>query len=232
MAGGIPCGQVAEHNGGSGALLLATLDYTASPDFALAPCGSPNQRGSGTGWTLLPAGVGSRAMVWHAARVRLVSSDRASVDLEISAYEFPERQARGPQDWDANWLVVRGEIVLADGTGWSFREPCLTTWDAERLGAWLEKAAAGEIAPSLEDDEDGLVLVFLEPNLGFSVESRTAGMIRLRVHLSLESLPPWLRNAEDRPDHHAYCVLLDMLAADLASSADRWLRETKRYPPR
>jgi len=171
-------------------------------------------------------------MVWHAARVRLISSDGASVRLEISAYEFPERQADGPRDWDANWLIVHGEVVLADGASWSFQEPCLTTWDAEELGSWLRKAAAAEIRPPQDDDDNGPMLVFLEPNLGFSLESRTAGQVRVRVHLSLESLPPWLQNAQDRPELHAYYVALDVLAANLANAADGWLKDAHRYPAR
>jgi hypothetical protein len=36
----------------------------------------------------------------------------------------------------------------------------------------------------------------LEPNIAFSVEERTADRVRIRIYFSLESLPPWLQNAE------------------------------------
>ena len=164
----------------------------------------------------------------------LTSRDGASVQLEISGYQFPEREADGPRDWDANWLNVRGIVVLADGTSWSFEDPCLTTWDAVELRGWLRDVAAGKVTPSLLDDNDEgrQMLVFLEPNVGFSVESRTGDQVRIRVHFSLESLPPWLQNAESGPELHEYYVPFDVLAADLVTAAEIWLRDAAGYPER
>jgi hypothetical protein len=175
----------------------------------------------------IPAGSANR----HAGPVRFTCPDGTSVQLEIGGYQFPSYAATGLRDWDANWLNVRGALVLADGTTWSFEEPVLTTWDAARLGAWLRDAAAGQIAPSPPGDDDGM-LVFLEPNLGFSVESRIGDRVRVRVHFSHESLPPLLRDAEVRLSVHEYCVPFDVLAWDLASAAEAWLENAAIYPER
>ena len=39
----------------------------------------------------------------------------------------------GPHDWDANWLVIRGDVHLPDERHWHFLDPCLTTWEAAEL---------------------------------------------------------------------------------------------------
>lgn len=67
-------------------------------------------------------------------------------------------------NWDANWLVVRGEIGTADGRGWTFLDPCLSTWEALSVGEWLRAVAAGGPAP---DDPR-----FTEPNLAFELDGR------------------------------------------------------------
>jgi len=68
----------------------------------------------------------------------------------------------------------------------------LTTWEARALGRWLRDVLAGTVAPSpFDGGGDEQLLVFTEPNLALSLGDRTAKRVRLRVHLSLESLPPW-----------------------------------------
>ena len=47
----------------------------------------------------------SRASEWE---VELVSVDGAVVDLRPVAYQFPGTTGAGPDDWDADWLVVAG----------------------------------------------------------------------------------------------------------------------------
>src|SRR6185369_1127417 len=104
-------------------------------------------------------------------------------------YQFPDY--RWAHDEDANWLQVCGDITLADGKTWAFEDPCLTTWDARELGSWLREVAAGTVPPSpVAGGESEELLYFLEPNVAFSMEERTADRVRIRVHFSLESLPP------------------------------------------
>jgi hypothetical protein len=187
--------------------------------------------------------------------MQLRSPDGASVVLRITGYQFPEHQARGQEfalDWlevwakvgptpsgkwvrdeDANWLRVRGYITLADGKTWAFEDPCLTTWDALELGSWLREVAAGTVPPSpVAGDEPEELLDFLEPNIAFSVEDRTADRVQIRIHFSLESLPPWLQNAELEPGLFEYFVRLEISAEELTRAAESWMLELAEFPER
>ncbi len=70
--------------------------------------------------------------------MKLVSADGSSLELAVDGYQFPptDHSALG-KDWDSNWLYVRGSVSLPDGRTHQFRDPCLTTWEARRLLAWL-----------------------------------------------------------------------------------------------
>jgi hypothetical protein len=162
--------------------------------------------------------------------VLLTSSDGASIDLRISGYQFPDREATGKRDWDANWLNVRGNITQADGKSWTFEDPSMTTWEAQALGAWLQGTAAGAVSASPAGTDEQL-LAFTEPNLAFGVESRTGDQVSIRVHFSLEALPPWLQGWQ-RPDVFDYFVLVDLSVVELAQAADSWARDLTVHPER
>ena len=75
----------------------------------------------------------------------LTSDDGASLELRATGYQYPlpPPAPPGERDWDANWLQVRGAVRTAHGLSWTFEAPCLTTWEARKLGRWLEAAAQG-----------------------------------------------------------------------------------------
>jgi len=139
----------------------------------------------------------------------LHSADGTRVRLRPVGYQFPD--AVGD---DANWLIIAGDVRLADGRAWTFTDPALLTWEARELGEWLADVAHGRVpvvppeqAAVLPDDDespDGAA-IFVEPNLAFSVAgypvtahlpdtSALDGTVALRMHLAYESAPPW---AED-----------------------------------
>jgi hypothetical protein len=164
--------------------------------------------------------------------VRITSRDKASIELGISGYQFPDMGGRGEDDWDANWLQVHGTVTQADTKGWSFDDPCLTTWEAEALGTWLADVAAGTQPPSpFGTGETEQLLTFTEPNIAFSLERREADRVRVRVHFSLEALPPWLQE-ENGPDLFECFLLLDVSVAELSQAADAWKLELARFPRR
>ncbi len=130
----------------------------------------------------------------------------------------------------APWLQIRGHITVADGKTWAFENPCLTTRDARDLGGWLREVAAGTVPPSpVADGEPEGALDFLEPNIAFSVEERTADRVRIRIYFSLESLPPWLQNAEVSGPFE-YFVRLEVSAEELTRQPSRGCWNWRSFP--
>ena len=168
--------------------------------------------------------------------MKLPSRDGAGVELRPVRYQFPSirprvspRKASEERDWDANWLIVRGDVRMVDGRRWSFEDPCLTTWEASELADWLRRVASGHVPPSPPGDIEKL---FTEPNVAFSLEGRDDGRVRLRVHLSLEALPPWSRDSADRPEVLAFFVVVDLSTQELTTAASEWTVELAPFAER
>ena len=161
--------------------------------------------------------------------MRLSSTTGATVELSPVRYQFGS--SLEPRDWDANWLVVAGRVQLPDGRSWAFTDPCLTTWEARELSSWLEDVRSGDVQPAeFGGEEDERLLVFTEPNVGFSLASRVGDAVTIRVHFSLESRPPWLQ--EDDNDLFEYFVEVDLTHEALAAAAASWDRELTAFPVR
>lgn len=162
--------------------------------------------------------------------MKLVSVDGASVDIRPLAYQFPAITGSGEYDWDANWLVVHGDVQLGDGRRWSFSDPCLTTWEARSLANWLRAVVRGEVEPTgFDGDAEERLEVFTEPNVALSLAARSDDSAVVRVHLSLESRPPWLAQESDIFD---FFVALDLTLEDLLAAVDDWEREVSAFPER
>lgn len=104
-----------------------------------------------------------------------------SLSITVERYEFPEITN---DEWDSNWLIVNGHAVL-DGKSWSFRHPCLTTFELERLANWLDHVFLGKA--------ENAYCGFTEPNLDFERLSE----LEVRIAFSLEALPPWCKRDGD-----------------------------------
>jgi hypothetical protein len=159
--------------------------------------------------------------------MRLAGGDGSTLALRPLRYQFPGAHTRdaGGQ-WDANWLVVAGEVSTPDGA-WSFTDPCLTTWEARTLGAWLravarcparpEGGAGGDPPPEVD---------FTEPVLAFGRSGDDGrGTVGLRVRLTLEALPPWQARGE-------YVLTLRLPAGALLQAADEWEHDLAPFPER
>jgi hypothetical protein len=165
--------------------------------------------------------------------VRLTSSDGASIELRPVRYESPTEPTE-PDDWDANWLVVHGQVRGAGGESWTFDDPCLTTWEARALGDWLRAAAEGrvQVTATPTEESEGM-LAFTEPNLGFSVASLETADLVLRVHLSHESLAGMPEvDEETMYDIYAHNVPLRVGRSDLLAAADEWQKGLAAFPER
>jgi hypothetical protein len=164
--------------------------------------------------------------------VRLLSGDGASVEFRPVAYQFGDRPggnaggAEDDADWDANWLMIRGDIRPAAAGAWTFCDPCLTTWEAGRLSAWLHAAASPDRA-GYQDE-----VAFTEPNLGFILDGRDGERVRIRVRFSHESLPDWLPRDVAGRRAGEYAVPLDVRRSELSAAARSWDRDRLPFPER
>jgi hypothetical protein len=130
------------------------------------------------------------------------------------------------QDWDANWLMIQGDVHTSDGRQWAFADPCLTTWEARSLSAWLHGVADGDGAVERRP------IAFTEPNLAFSLDDHRAGRVNLRVCFSHEALPPWVPHDHDGWQAGEYVLILDISRDDLAQAAKAWDVEHEPFPER
>ncbi len=164
--------------------------------------------------------------------MRLLSSDGALLDLRPIAYQYGANpRAAVGTDWDANWLMVQGNVRTAEGRDWTFTDPCLTTWEAREIGSWLRGVVAGLVAPATERPEEADLLCFTEPNVALSLVGRSEGRVQVRVHFSLEALPPWL-GLRVRPEIFAYFVAFDLSIDELAAAAEEWDRDCEPFSMR
>jgi hypothetical protein len=165
--------------------------------------------------------------------MKLSSSEGAFVELTAVRYEFPRSTRGGPGgDWDANWLIVRARVRMADGRSWSFEDPCLTTWEARSLGRWLHGVVSGQVTPApFEDGDDAGLEAFTEPNVALGLAARTGEEATVRMHLSLEARPGWLPDDES-VDVFRYFVAVRVPLAEVARAADDWDQELVPFPQR
>jgi hypothetical protein len=159
--------------------------------------------------------------------VEIRATDGESVSLAVVSYQFPGETS---EYWDSNWLVIAGAI-RASHRRWKFRDACLTAGEARGISTWLRSAAANEIEPSTLDPELGWSpsLVFVEPNLAFSV-APVDGLV-IRVHFSLESAPPEF-TFEQRAEIWQFFVDLPVTSSTLLSAAHEWDDELRSFPVR
>lgn len=167
------------------------------------------------------------------AAMTLGEKDGPRIHLAIAGYQYPARHGGGTgKDWDANWLMVTGDAVTEDGRAWSFRCACLTTWQARRLADWLRGVVDGSVLSTpFDGSEAEHLLVFTEPNVAFSLADRTDEDAAIRVHLSLQSRPPWVIKPGG-PGVFAYYLLLRMPMAQVELAIQDWERLIAVYPAR
>ncbi|WP_104195674.1 hypothetical protein [Cryobacterium sp. M15] len=149
----------------------------------------------------------------------------SSVTLEPVRYELANPAG---DEWDDNWLVIKGDVSAPDAE-WQFAVPCLTTFEANRISAWLRSVANGDVPVSAIGDARVVPsLEFTEPNLAFSVGSYQGGLMSVRVHFALESMP--VGQSSDERDQ--FWVGIAVTAANLDSSANQWDKALSVFPDR
>lgn len=154
--------------------------------------------------------------------MRLESERGSFIELTVRAYEFPNHCPAGDDDWDANWLTIHGRV--SDGAHhWEFTDPCLTTWEARELAAWLR--AVGQAPAGSPDGAARSRLAFTEPTLRFAATPADDGFVALDVDVSAASGP--IRGPAD-----GHRVRLGVTVAAVEAAAADWERELAAFPIR
>jgi hypothetical protein len=162
--------------------------------------------------------------------VKIESDDGCFADLAILSYQFPERRPTGERDWDANWLVLRGNVW--DGSqSWSFEDPCMTTWEAQDLVVWL-RALDQPRTPSGSGYESGSSRMhwLTEPNVSFGLDDYAHGVTSLSAYFNLESRPR--SGSNDDGEGLGHRVRLRLPQAFIARAASEWEQELQAFPER
>jgi hypothetical protein len=140
------------------------------------------------------------------------------LELAIVGYQFPEVEH---DPWESNALLVSLRLVSPAGT-WEVVDPCLTTWEARRLAAWLASVAVREpwAGPTS----------LAEPNVELTAEpdGHDQGRVRVRGRFLLEERPPW----SPATGGGRLSLDLDVARADLARSAMALAVSLADYPLR
>jgi len=143
--------------------------------------------------------------------VRLVGRHGTLLELRLVGYQHPGERV---DPWDSNMLLVEVRVVTSHGS-WDVIDPCLTTWEAAHLAAWL--AALGA-RPELLGGRIN------EPNVTFTAQSH-AGSVAVHASFALELRPPWLGSGD-------LTVELDVDRRQLSAAAAALRADLDRYPQR
>ncbi|HWC09593.1 MAG TPA: hypothetical protein VG455_00070 [Acidimicrobiales bacterium] len=147
--------------------------------------------------------------------MRLRGREGNELELSVVGYQVPDETV---DPWESNSLLVALRVVSPKGR-WEVVDPCLTTWETARLGAWLAAVAA---APTVGTRS------LAEPNLSVAV-SPAGGRLSLRICFELENRPPWAPTVSGGRD---LCVDLDVSRADLLAAAASLRADARRFPRR
>jgi hypothetical protein len=149
--------------------------------------------------------------------MQLAAPDGQSIELVITGYQFPDRQT---EEYDSNWLQIEGRVQHPNG-GWTFRDPCLLTYEVASLADWLDRVGSGSDAKSS--------IGFLEPNL--SLELLTSSPhLSIRVYFHLESRPPWAPRGH--VDDDDVWVEIPVAELDFRRASQSLRDQLRRFPQR
>lgn len=159
--------------------------------------------------------------------MRLESQDGTFVALQVTSYECAGRPVEDDGfDWDANWLMIRGDVW--DGfQAWRFHHPCLTTHEARELGRWLRGLRRARPLELSDPTPEGPDLDFTEPLLAFTLVAVARDVVTVDVSFEAEAWP-----TPRSPVGSAPVVRLGISQATLDSAIADWDAELVAFPVR
>jgi hypothetical protein len=87
--------------------------------------------------------------------MKLTNLDGSFFSLDIVGYQFPDHQ---DDYWDSNWLMMQIQVQFSEHF-WSVKDPCLTTFEIQKLIEWLH-----QLSNNVTDNDS---LGFTEPYVQF-----------------------------------------------------------------
>lgn len=149
--------------------------------------------------------------------MRLSNNEESVFELRIKGYEFPEIHNHM---YDSNWLIV--EISVSHPKGeWTSHDPCLLTWELEKLINWFDAVAQNETTQ--------VVIKFIEPHLEFHVVNDDGTRI-LRIYFEAGFRPAWA--ALDNGIMHDVWLDFPLSEVNLESSIRSLRKQLSKYPQR
>lgn len=137
----------------------------------------------------------------------------------MAGHQYSKSLSAPEGGWDENWLIVSGRVKRGDES-WIFQDPCLTTWEARELLAWLRRAS----------ESVAEVIDFTEPHVSFDASPKDGDETIIVVTLKGEAAPP---SISDRDRWDVGCpTAFHISCSALAAAAGDWERELADFPVR
>lgn len=150
--------------------------------------------------------------------MNISSLSGSSFKLKILGYQYPYI---ADDYYDANWLLIQVDVTHPKGS-WSANDPCLLTFEVERLAKWLE-----EVHDNINKKS---YCSFTEPCLEFRVEANDKGERVLRIYFELEIRPLW--TASNNLGMEDFWVDFPLAEIDLPAAARDLRSQLHKYPQR
>ncbi|MDP1884367.1 MAG: hypothetical protein Q8L10_03270 [Candidatus Moranbacteria bacterium] len=114
----------------------------------------------------------------------LNGTNNQSVEIKLSDYQFPDKNAR-----DDDWLNIYID-VKSDLGNWRNTDPSLTVSEFKELINWFKDL-------SFNKEVEYPELFFTEPNLGFEYIGDVANEKLIKIVFSAESKPTSVKNDQE-----------------------------------
>lgn len=136
-----------------------------------------------------------------------------SFELSIIGYQFPNART---ELYDSNWLIIQLNISDSQGA-WNVADPCLLTYEVNRLANWLDKIDSGNFG---RRDCD-----FTEPVISFHLTEHNQQKY-VRIRFTIEALPAWAQNQDE------YFIEFPLSEINLKQATNDLRKQLEKYPKR
>ena len=154
--------------------------------------------------------------------MKLENSKGEYFQLKILGYQFPHII---DDKWDSNWLNIGIEVKHAKKETWTAVDPCLLTFEVERLSDWLETIITDyrQAKPAQE---------FTEPSLKFVLSiAENCPILRIYFDKFLRPVRPKWEPGRKKPREELWSEF-PIEENDLSEVVHSLRSQLKNYPMR